>query len=156
MIHQRLCRPSSSMLISAGSDRDDTGKRWSHQLLGEPGYLGADDKTLLQQGLLEAHQVSSWAPTGRPVTKLVQLIREDAPVLVSSHNKPSGVVAPCADSVLGPCGCREGVCPPFSFLFSPPLLWPSLVLFVESGGATSASLGPLSDGPGRSVCRGEK
>lgn len=67
------------MLISAGSDRDDTGKRWSHQLLGEPAYLGTGDKTLLQQGLLEAHRVSSWAPTGRRVTKLTLLIRKDAP-----------------------------------------------------------------------------
>lgn len=75
----------------------------------------------------------SWAPTGRQVTTLILLIL----VFVYSHNNQSGVVAPHADSVLGPWGCREGVCPPF-FLISPPLLWPSLALFVKSGGATSA------------------
>lgn len=40
-------------------------------------------------------------------------------MFVYSHNSQSGVAASSTDSVLGPCGCREVVCPPFSFFFSP-------------------------------------
>lgn len=65
------------------------------------------------------HQVSELL-TGRQMTKLISFIRKKTSFFsVYGHRRQSGVAASHADSVLGPCGCRETACPAFSFCFLP-------------------------------------